>query len=176
MNTETPSKNSYDQFLEFSRITRENWLAPDRKDYMPLGLTEQQWIAPFLEPHLEAAVPRDVVRAFEVARGCVIYSWFFFPLATLGLEQCTRVAELAARERCRKLQQESENFSENLRTLIKSQIISVADESRWRELRDLRNDRSHLNGFILADPGQAAGFLQTAADLINALFSSPSKK
>jgi len=48
-----PNKDSYDELLQFSRITDENWLSPDRKDYVPLGVTKEQWIAPFLEPRLE---------------------------------------------------------------------------------------------------------------------------
>jgi len=175
VSAEIPPKDSYDEFLQFSRITHENWLAPDRKNYMPLGVAKDQWVEPFLELRLETTVPRDVIQVFEVARGCMIYSWFFYPLATLAVKQCTRGAEFAARERCCILQQEAENFGENLRTLIAAGIISVADESRWQVMRELRNNRSHLKGFMLTDPGQALGVLRTTAELINALFSSPSK-
>src|SRR6267142_4533921 len=93
MNVEAPDKNSYDQALHFSHITHENWLFPDRKNYMPFGLPREKWVAPFLEARLETTVPLDIIRVFEMARGCMIYSWFFYPLATLGLEQCTRVVE-----------------------------------------------------------------------------------
>jgi len=168
--TEFQCKDSYDQFLEFSQITSENWLLPDRKHYVPFGIGQEEWIAPFLEPRLDKRVPRDLIRVFEMARGPLIYSWFFYPLATLGTEQCTRVAEFAARERCRLLGRESDNFAENLRTLLGAGIISSAEEQRWQALRQLRNDRSHLKGFMLVDPGQAIDMLRTTAELVNSLF------
>jgi len=33
-----PDKESYDEFLQFSRVTEQNWLSPDRK-YYPLGVS-----------------------------------------------------------------------------------------------------------------------------------------
>jgi hypothetical protein len=94
-------KDNFDQFLGFSRITPENWLAPDRSGYAPFGIAQDQWIDLFGEPRLGATVPLDVVRVFEIARSAMIYSWFFFPLATLGLEQCTRIAEFTPRSSAR---------------------------------------------------------------------------
>ena len=175
MNTDNPLKDSYDYYLEFSRITQENWLAADRKNYMPFGVPKEAWAAPFLEARLDGTVPRDVVRVFEVARGSMIYSWFFYPMATLGLEQCTRIAEFAARARCSMLQQESEQFSANLRTLVSAGVISGADETRWQAIRQMRNDRSHLANFMLTDPGEAISILNTTAELINRLFATPAK-
>jgi len=175
-NADMECKDDYDPFLEFSRITPENWLLPDRKDYVPFGVAKEEWVAPFREPRLDTSVPRDVVRVFEIVRGCMIYSWYFYPLATLGLDQCTRVAEFATRERCRILQQESGNFAVNLRTLATSGVISAAEEQRWQTVRTLRNDRSHLKGYLLVDPGQAVDFLRTTAELVNGLFSSPRQK
>jgi hypothetical protein len=125
VNTDIHFKDSYDQFLQFSRITSENWLAPDRKNYLPVGFSDQQWIKLFLEPRLNATVPKDVIQFFEIARGAMIYSWFFYPLATLGLEQCTRVCESAIRERCRMLPKEPGNFFENIATLTGAEIKLV---------------------------------------------------
>ena len=169
--TEIACKDSYDQFLEFSRITGENWLLPDRKDYVPIGVTKEQWSAMFLKPELAPSVPRDVIRLFEIARGCMLYSWFFYPLATLGAEQCTRIVECAVWARCSALQRESEYFGENLRTLIATGVISRSDEPRWQALRALRNDRSHSKALMLLDPVQAAGFLRNTAEFVNSLFS-----
>jgi len=171
MSGDQSNKESYDQALGFSRITAENWLLPDRKDYIPIGAPPDQWIARFLAPALDPSVPLEVRRVFEMARGAMIYSWFFYPLATLGLEQCTRIAEFAVRERCRILQNESDHFGENLRTLAAERVISPEEEQRWQAMRRLRNDRSHLNSFMLTDPGEAAGFLRTTVERINALFS-----
>jgi len=168
---ESENKDSYDKSLHFSRITAENWRMPDRKHYMPVGIEKAQWIKPFLAPRLEATVPLDVIRVFEIARGCLIYSWFFYPLATLSLEQCTRVCEFAARERCRLLRQRSRTFAESLRILVAAGLISANDAPRWKAVRELRNDRSHLEGFMLSDPGEALKVLSRTAELINLLFA-----
>jgi hypothetical protein len=170
---EAEKKDSYDEALRFSKITAENWLMPDQKYYALLGAGEEDWIKPFLRPQLEATVPLDVIRAFEIARGCLIYSWFFYPLATVSLEQCTRVCEFAARERCRLLQQKSERFADSLDTLIAAGLISGDDAARWQEIRRLQNDRSHLEGLILSDLGEAFKILSTTAELINLLFANP---
>lgn len=164
-------KASYDEFLQFSRVTEKNWLSPDRESYVPFGVTQEEWIAPFLEPRLESNVPRDVIRAFEVARGCMIYSWFFYPLASLGLEQVTRVGEFAVRERCRLLQGQSVEFEASLLALVSAKLISATDEPRWKALCSL-SSCSRLAGITIYDPGQAVMTLRTITDLINALFSA----
>jgi HNH endonuclease len=176
MNDLHPSdKASYDQFLQFSRVTEENWLSPDRQKYVPFGVTREEWAAAFLEPYLDPALPKDVIKLFEVARGCMIYSWFFYPLATLAFEQLTRVGEFAIRERCRILTQAPSDFTTNLRRLVEAGLISAIDERRWQAIGNLSQDRSHLTGFMLIDPGQALSFLRNTADLINALFWSLNK-
>lgn len=170
MSQELPLKDNQDQFLQFSRITPENWLLPDRKNYAPFGISQDAWIQLFLAAKLKPTVPKDVVRVFEIARGAMIYSWFFFPLATLGLEQCTRVGEFAIRERCRTLPGKPGTFAENLATLLAAGVISAEDESRWQAMRSLRNDSSHLDGFTLTDPGEASWCMNSVVELINSLF------
>ena len=169
------NKDSYDELLQFSRITQDNWLLADRKNRTPFGAWKKDWVKPFLEPCLEATVPRDVIKVFEIARGSMIYSWFFYPLATLGFEQCTRVAEFAIRERCQLLGRKPGMFAANIATLKANGLISATDEPRWQAMRRIRNDRSHVNGFMLMDPMQAAGVLHVSAELINKLFSSTNK-
>jgi len=175
MNEETQNKDSYDELLSFSRITPENWSLPDRKHYEPIGVAKADWAAPFLKPRLNATVPQNIIQAFEIARGCMIYSWFFYPLATLAAEQCMRIGELAAWERCRMFQQESDNFHANLQTLFAAGVISSNDESRWQAMRRLRNDRSHIKTVMLAGPWQTLGILHDTVNLINQLFATPGK-
>ncbi len=174
MSSGSPDKgDSYDGTLQFTRITAENWLLPDRRDYVPFGITENEWVSGFLEPQLLPSVPLQVVRVFEVARAAMIYSWFFYPLGTLGFEQCTRIVEFAVWERCRMLQKPNDNFADNLSTLFAANVIPVADEVSWQAFRAIRNDRSHLKNFMLVDPGQAVSFLLNTAERINSLFPAP---
>ena len=176
MNGPILSKDSYDEFLSFSRITLENWLAQDRKNYVHFHIEKREWINGFLEPRLdEAMVPQQVIKLFEIARGAMIYSWFFYPLATLGVEQCTRVAECAMRERCRAIQQKPDTFSKNIDKLASAGIITAEDKFRWHAIRNLRNSRSHLEGLMLLDDRQALNYLRTTVELINSLFLSQSQ-
>jgi len=175
MNEEMQNKDSYDELLSFSRITPENWSLPDHKNYMPADVTKENWAGPFLKPRLDATVPQGIVQLFEVARGCMLYSWFFYPLATLGAEQCMRVGELAVWERCRMLQKESEHFFSNLQTLLAAGVISTGDESRFQAMRRLRNTGSHLKNLTLLDPGMAITALNDTVELINRMFSAPAE-
>ena len=170
----TAYKNLYDPTLQFSRITKENWLDPDRKDYVPFDVTQDEWVEPFLAARLESNVPTGILQVFEVARGAMIYSWFFYPLATLGFEQCARIAEFAAREacRCRSLQPDREDFYNYIKELVKAGVLSQVNESRWQAQRHLRNNRSHIQNLMLIDPVQAKNCLETTAELINDLFRS----
>ena len=49
-------KESYYEVLGFNRITHENWLLPDRKNYAPFGKTKEEWTGRFLEPRVDEAV------------------------------------------------------------------------------------------------------------------------
>lgn len=170
MNASIPNKDSYDAALMFSRITTANWLAPDRESSLP-NWSSEQWIASFLKPQLDNDVPAEVRRLFEIARGCMIYSWFFYPLATLGFEQITRVMESAVCQRCEMLKLRTGRYEENINALVRTGVISVADQPRWHAGRRLRNSRSHPEDIMLIDPGQAWGQLENCTELINSLFA-----
>jgi hypothetical protein len=170
MDVPEPYKEDYDKELDFSRITEANWFLPDRKNYMPLRIRKDEWAEGFLAPKLNSSVPLAVRRLFEVARGCMICSWYFYPLATLGFEQMTRVGELAVHERCQSFGNCAAYFKGNLETLAHAGVISPEDKTRWEAVRDLRNDRSHPKTMMLIDPGQAVGALHSFVELINKLF------
>jgi len=143
---------------------------------MPFGIGEDDWIKYFLAPRLDSAtVPQKVIQVFEIARGALIYSWFFYPLATLGQEQCSRVAEFAVRERCHMISQKPGVFSENIQMLAALGIISTEDESRWQAVRNLRNRSSHPEKLTFTDPGDALTTVHSMVELINRIFSGSSK-
>lgn len=165
-----PDKASYDEVLQFSRVTESNWLSPDRENYMPLGITQDEWIAPFLQPQLNPSVPLNVVQAFEVARGCMIYCWFFYPLATLGAEQLARVGEVAMHERCRLAGGRGTEFTAMASELMSLKVLSEEEFVRWRALAGLASDLRPA-GITIFDPGQAITALRSVTDLINGLFA-----
>lgn len=164
----------------FKRITAQNW----QHGGLPLGMlpdNAHDWIPAFLDPHLESHVPSEIARLFEVARGCMVYAWFFYPLLALGSEQCYRVLEAAVRLRCEQAgiatKRQTKNgktirtsFAENIESLIKAGIIPESDKMRWEAIRNLRNIGSHPEFQKILSPGIAIPNLFTTAELLNALF------
>lgn len=82
--------SSNDIHFGMKKLALHNWREPDVPKFFP-GLTEDVWVDETMKPQLVAAVPEDVVRLFEIARGSILYGWLFYPLLTLASEQLHRV-------------------------------------------------------------------------------------
>jgi hypothetical protein len=82
--------------LGFKALTLDNWREPDPTSGQfvrpseivgAVAMDGADWARAILNKQLdERTVPLEVVRAFEVARGCMLYGWFFYPLYRLGEE------------------------------------------------------------------------------------------
>jgi hypothetical protein len=166
----------------FKRITAANWRDADVTKFFP-RLTPEAWVRPFLRPQLNAKVPTEIAALFEVARGSMIYGWFFYPVITLASQQCYRVLETAARMRCelagistRKPQKaktgkrRDTTFDENIRALAAAGIISAGDKRRWDAARQLRNWSSHPTRQSIQDPATAKSGLNVTVELVNKLY------
>lgn len=127
----------------------------------------------FLEPKLNLQVPIPVQRLFEVARGTLIYGYYFYPLFTLGIEQLSRVSESAITEKCLSLsiKKRKDSFNEKLKALKNQNIIKETDFEFWDNTRQLRNYFSHPENQNLFPPGVSFGMLKTITQKINELFS-----
>ncbi len=167
--------------LGFKQITVLNWQEQDevlsvfvklsRIDGSVAPMTEEDWIPPFLEPKLNEAVPIEIVRLFEVARGTLIYGYFFYPLFTLGIEQLSRVAEAAIRYKCHQLgasKADSKTFEKGIAFLIAQGIITNPDD--WENIRKWRNWSSHPNEQSQLSPGLALDVFRNIAKEISSLF------
>jgi hypothetical protein len=134
-----------------------------------------------LKPQLGPNVPSDVAALFEVARGAMIYGWFFYPIITLSAEQCLRVLEAGVKACCeshriltKKRNKKGElldtSYSDNLKKLKKHRVIPESGENLWNVARKLRNLTSHPERQIILPPGITWGVLQATADRLNELF------
>jgi len=169
--------------LGYKQITKENWLLPDKISTSflvrsPNGeLTEikngEIYLEMILKPRLDENVPLEVQRLYEVARGVLIYGYFFYPLYTLGCEQLFRVAEAALSVRCRMINphHEKETFRKKIEYLGKQGLLNEPEMMRWNALRQLRNISSHPADQSIYPPGPVISFLSKIADDINSLFS-----
>jgi hypothetical protein len=165
----------------FKQITVSNWKEMDDIIQFPSPVRDETWLKACLKPQLKTDVPNEVVAMYEVARGSMIYGWFFYPLITLATEQFHRVQETAAREKCRHLGIAPAKFtkkgtllepkhSEVIEALVRHGTIKKSDEVRWHAARRLRNSSSHPQHQSILLPGMSLGVLKSTTELINKLF------
>lgn len=168
--------------LGFKKLTEDNWLEPDKNsslfvsispiDGQTQPITGNDWVRDILRINLTEEVSQEIQALFEVARGALVYGYFFYPLYTLAAEQLFRVVEAAVTLKCVALKAPSsiKNFQRKIDYLIKEKIISEREKEAWHAIRKLRNSASHALHQNIITPGMAIGNLYSIADKINALF------
>jgi hypothetical protein len=164
------------------RLTLANWTEPDPANehfvrYSDIlqemvAMDGGDWARLFLGCDLQDHVPDEIRDMFEVARGAVLYGWFFYPMYELGQEQLFRVSEAAARRCCAALGNESErlSFYAAIGFLAKKGVIDADDRHRWEAARKLRNSSSHPERASVMPPGAIASLVEATATDINHLF------
>jgi hypothetical protein len=166
----------------FKEIGPSNWLEPDdalrgfvriSPDGQPHTITGEEYLQHILRPKLHASVPPDVQALFEVARGAMVYGYFFYPLYTLAAEQLFRVVEATLAYKCKALgaPELRRTFEKSIEWLVEEGVISRPESARWHAARQLRNAASHPERQMILTPGNAIGILEIVADDINSLFS-----
>ena len=166
----------------FKEISPNNWLEPDdalrgfvriSPDGQLHTVTGEEYLQHILSPKLHASVPSDVQALFEVARGAMVYGYFFYPLYTLAAEQLFRVVEAALAQKCKALgsPKSRRTFEKRIEWLVEEGFISRSESPRLHAARQMRNAASHPERQMILTPGNAIGILERAADDINSLFS-----
>lgn len=167
----------------FKKLTPENWLEPDKFNFykVSVSLTSGQ-TRPIdfderrrqtLDINITEKAPLEVRRMFEVARGAMVYGYFFYPLYVLGGEQLFRVAEAAVTFKCKQMGAKTGRmrFVDKIKYLVGTSAISAQEEDLWQAVRELRNAASHPGMQTLFDSADALLFLQLIAGKINSLFT-----
>lgn len=159
----------------FKEITPQNWREPDPvlNGFGLKPASGEEWLGRILVPKLLDSVPQNVQALFEVARGVLVYGYFFYPLYTLGAEQLFRVADAAATHKCNAegAPKSVDKFGKRVKWLADHNVIPQADVPRWDALRDFRNYSSHPERLTLGIPREAIYALHDVAEKINALFN-----
>lgn len=84
--------------MGFKELSAANWLEADPTSTLfwresrlvgPMMMDAQSWARSFLAVELKQHVPEDVRELFAVARGAVLYGWFFYPLFRVGSSNST---------------------------------------------------------------------------------------
>ena len=162
--------------IGFKKITFDNWREPDEISSMFITIPLHEWMRFILKPNLIDVVPVEIKKLFEVARGALVYGYFFYPFYTLGLEQLFRVAEAAVTHKCKAMDAPhaicKDGFQEKIKYLVKMKAIPNQKEQKWTAIRKLRNIGSHPQDQSIFPLGEAIGKLASVADEINYLFKS----
>jgi hypothetical protein len=168
--------------MRFKELTLANWDQPDPANAAfgrisrivgPRKMTGHDWAREFLSIELGPQVPEQISELFAVARGALLYGWFFFPMFLLGEDQLHRVLETAVRARYAELggPHRQPTFKHAIGWLIECKVISPEDEARWEGVRKMRNVASHPERQGAMSPGAVLRTLRETAHDINRLFA-----
>jgi len=168
--------------LGFKSLTLENWTEADPVNRHfarlsplagPVSMGQNDWARNFLSVELSETVPAEIRDLFAVARGAMLYGWFFYPLFKLGEEQMYRVMETAAKLRYRETggERSRPTFFEAIDSLVEMGHIQADERERWTAARKLRNYSSHAERAAVVPPGFALSILRASARDIDGLFT-----
>jgi hypothetical protein len=172
---------------DFKRLTVDNWREPDeaahafREINLATGerreATADRWAERFLAVELSLQVPDAIRDMWVVARGMLLYAWFFYPLYALADDQLHRVADAAVLLRYQQADGPLDGRSGDwpalkarLDWLIAQGIIDKTVEQRWDAIRNLRNYGSHATYARIEMPIDALQSLGILAKEIDALY------
>lgn len=167
--------------LGFKQLSLENWteVDPVNRNFGrlsplagPVPMEEDDWAREFLAVELSEDVPCSIRDLFNIARGAMLYGWFFYPLFRLAEEQLYRVLEAAAMLRCQELSgsKRPSTYAQAIDFLSKSGLIPTDQVERWSAARRLRNMASHPERATVVPPGFALRMLSGASSDIDSLF------
>lgn len=171
--------------LGFKSLTVDNWQQPGpllsafvRYSLEAVSIRPivgDEWAKDIMSVELSHHVPHEVQRLFAVARGCLVYGYFYYPLYTLGVEQLFRVADAAVAHKCRKLgfvgkKGQDLDFNDRIAHLVKEGVITPSTERGWTALRHLRNAASHPSDQSILLTSMAVAELRRIAADVDKLF------
>jgi len=102
----------------------------------------------------------------------MVYGFLFYPLYTLAAEQLLRVAEAAVSHKCGHMgaPKRAKTLADRIKWLNENGAISDDQLLRWHTTREDRNFASHPERQSIMTPGNAIGYVERTAELINTLF------
>lgn len=154
----------------FKKLTDSNWRELDH--HWPFAETPDGLVSIFLEEQLEPAVPSEIRRMFEVARGVACYGAFFYPAYTIGHDQLFRVLEAAVAEKCGRVDASTSRwaYGRQIKWLHEQKYIADDDYARWHAARQVRNFASHPRKQWIVSPDMVISAISIVTEFINLLF------
>lgn len=141
------------------------------------ALFPDRWAQMLLALEFHDNVPENVRGLFDVARGSMLYGYYYYPLFKLGVDLMHRVAEAALSEKYRQCDGPQSkkkggfvSFSSKLQWLSNNQHIDVEQKDEWEWVREMRNDGSHPRDVALYPPIPSLSHVEETIQRINRLF------
>lgn len=136
------------------------------------------WLKIVFSPKLGDTVPEDVWKLFEVARGAMLYGYFFYPLFNLGRDQLHRVSDVALSTKYLKLggPEKTKNggyypLHFKIDWLHDNGHLNDDEFKEWDWVRETRNEGTHRDFAGMYPPRPAVDALEETAERINNLFN-----
>ncbi len=170
----------------FKHPTADDWLEPD-----PTGAafgewnfrtgekraaSAEGWAEKFLSVNLASSVPDEIHDMWVIARGILLYGWFFYPLYAVGDSELHRVADAAVLHRYQQAEGPRTgsgkwpSLNRRLEWLIKEGAIPHETRHRWHAIREVRNEATHASTPLIIMPTDALRSLEILKTEIDALF------
>lgn len=130
------------------------------------------WVRDVMAVELSSRVPFEVRRMFAFSQGALCYAHWYYPALTLGILDMLRVAEFAIAEACRERDinqptgKKFLTFSDNIRELVKANILEQDDNHIWNTMREHRNRTIHPAAQFIYGFNQAYETLKTTSQII----------
>ena len=172
--------------LGMKEVGPDNWLSPDRaalwtsnvapgsaSDIAALIEVGNYFAARFRAITVSPAVSEDVARFFAVAKGCVTYAVFYYPLLEVGLDRGWSAVEVAVREAIEahgKRARPNDSHAKQIDWLCRFGWISGDFCWRLHGTRERRNHAKHERQNIIT-PVNAVRYLRWIAEEIEQLAS-----
>lgn len=169
------------EFEGYKNLTKDNWNKKDpimgffkspQADGTTTSTSEDEWFDMIYKPSLSEAVPIEIHKLFEMARGMMLYGYYYYPLFTLSHQQLLRVGEAVVYHKCvlLGLTKSKSTFRDNIEMLTSQKILNQRDITRWEAIRFLRNSYSHQKEQSIITPAVAIQSMSTLVELANKLF------
>jgi hypothetical protein len=171
------------QEFGFKKLDENNWLKSNIDGLhrvLPDGssrpILPKEWIEDIQKSKLYDTTPFEIQKLFEVAKGTMIYGYFFYPILTLASEQFARIAETAINIKCSTINcpKARNTFRKKVDWLLQESILSDDLYTKWKSIVELRNRFSHPSRQNIFNPAMAIGLMDSVAKNINHLFSKDS--
>jgi len=169
--------------MDSKRLTANNFLLPDPLTGEFTGqdangrahrLSAVDWAHEILAIGLEERVPDPARNRFELARGILLYGFFWYPLWVQGTVEALRAAELALEAAC-----EAEHGPKRLSTagsriewLAKNRVLDAEESRTWVSLVRVRDALTEAGETPVLTPGRSLEVLEMVAQVVNGLFQA----